>query len=345
MPALELPLGPVMLDVAATRLTGEDRRRLSHPFVGAVILFARNYESPEQIAELTREIRELREPHLLIGVDHEGGRVQRFRASYTPIPPMASFGKVWDRDRARALRGAQAAGYIIALELAGSGVDFTFAPVLDLDYSHSGVIGDRSFHRNPETVSELATAFIAGLARGGLTAVGKHFPGHGYVEADSHVAVPVDPRRLDEIRAQDMLPYRRLSPLLGGVMPAHVIYVNVDPSPAGFSRFWLQQILRGELGFDGTIFSDDLSMEGASVAGNIVERGRSALEAGCDVAVVCNNAVSADALLANLAYAPTSGLERRLARLRARPLFPTLPAARADAQYAEARGELAAAII
>jgi beta-N-acetylhexosaminidase len=344
MHPLELPLGPVMLDVLGTRLTEEDRKRLTHPLVGAVILFARNYSSPEQLAELTREIRELREPQLLIGVDHEGGRVQRFRTSYTRIPPMGTFGQSWERDPDNATRGAQAAGYIIALELAGSGVDFTFAPVLDLDYGRSSVIGDRSFHRDPEAVSELATAFIAGLARGGLTAVGKHFPGHGYAEADSHVAMPVDARTIDEIRSRDMLPYRRLAQVLGGVMPAHVTYVNVDPAPAGFSRFWLQQILRGELGFDGAIFSDDLSMEGAALAGGIVQRAAAALGAGCDVAVVCNKPAAADALLAGLSYSSSKALDARLARLRARAVFTNLAAVRAHAQYAEAQDHLAAAI-
>src|SRR5689334_6760079 len=269
MPGTELPLGPVMIDVAGTQLSDDDRIRLSHPHVGAVILFSRNYESPEQIAELTAEIRGLRNPALVIGVDQEGGRVQRFRSGYTPIPAMGMLGKIWEQDREAALRRVQAAGFIVAVELAASGVDFTFAPVLDLNYGRSAVIGDRAFHRDPDAVSELATALIAGLARGGLTAVGKHFPGHGYANQDSHVAMAIDARTLGEIRAQDLIPYSRLVPLLGGVMPAHVTYVNVDPFPAGFSKFWLQTILRGELSFQGAIFSDDLSMEAATAAGGI----------------------------------------------------------------------------
>jgi len=340
-----LPLGPVMLDVAGKVLSDEDRARLRHPHVGAVILFARNYESPEQIAQLTAEIRSLRAPELLIGVDQEGGRVQRFRAGYTTIPSMGELGRDWDRDRTQAFARAQAAGFLIAAELASSGVDFSFTPVLDLDFGRSGVIGDRAFHADPEAVTELATALIAGLARGGLTAVGKHFPGHGYAHEDSHVAIPVDPRSLDEIRARDLVPYQRLALVLGGVMPAHVSYPNVDPHPAGFSSFWLQRILREELRFDGAIFSDDLSMEGASVAGGIVARAEAALGAGCDMAVVCNRPAAADELLAGLRSTPGPGLGERLARLRARPTYASLSAARADAQYASAQTELAAAPI
>jgi beta-N-acetylhexosaminidase len=343
MSGTALPLGPVMVDVAGTRVSEDDRRRLLHPHVGAVILFSRNYESPEQIAELAAEIRGLRDPALLIGVDHEGGRVQRFRSGYTPIPAMGALGEDWEQDREAASRRVQAAGFIVAVELAASGVDFTFAPVLDLNYGRSAVIGDRAFHRDPNAVSELATALIAGLARGGLTAVGKHFPGHGYASEDSHVAMPVDARTLEEIRAQDLIPYSRLVPLLGGVMPAHVTYVNVDPFPAGFSRFWLQTILRGQLGFEGAIFSDDLSMEAATAGGGIVQRAEAALSAGCDVAVVCNKPASADELLAGLRVPPNEKLQARLARLRARPTFATLAAARRDPQYAQAQQDLAAA--
>lgn len=332
-----------MLDVAGTTLSDEDRKRLRHPHVGAVILFARNYESPEQLAQLTAEIRSLRAPELLIGVDQEGGRVQRFRTGYTAIPSMGELGRTWDRDRSHALGRTQAAGFLIAAELAASGVDFSFAPVLDLDYGRSGVIGDRAFHADPEAVTELAAALIAGLARGGLTAVGKHFPGHGYAQEDSHVAIPVDTRTLDEIRARDLVPYQRLALVLGGVMPAHVSYSSVDPDPAGFSSFWLQRILREELRFDGAIFSDDLSMEGASVAGGVVARAQAALRAGCDMAVMCNRPAAADELLAGLRSMPNPKLGERLARLRARPTYISLAAARGDAQYASAQTELAAA--
>ena len=340
---IALPLGPVMLDVAGKSLADDDRARLLHPAVGAVILFARNYESPEQIAQLTAAIRVLRTPELLICVDHEGGRVQRFRTGYTRIPPMADLGRGWDRDPAAARRRAEAAGFLIAAELAASGVDFSFTPVLDLDFGRSGVIGDRAFHTDPVAVGELAGALIAGLARGGVSSVGKHFPGHGYAHEDSHVAIPVDPRSLDEIRARDLIPYQRLAAVLGGVMPAHVAYPNVDPHPAGFSSFWLQDILRGELRFDGAVFSDDLSMEGASVAGSIVARAQTALRAGCDMAVVCNQPAAADELLAGLEVVQSVPRDQRLTRLRARGVYPSLSAARRDALYAEAQTELAAA--
>ena len=336
----QLPLGPVMVDVAGKSLSEEDRARLLHASVGAVILFARNYESPEQIAGLTAEIRALREPELLISVDHEGGRVQRFRAGYTAIPPMAELGRQWDNDPTGAVQRAQAAGFVIAAELAASGIDFSFTPVLDLNLGRSSVIGDRAFHADPNAVSELAGALVRGLARGGVGAVAKHFPGHGYAHEDSHVAFPVDRRSLDEIRAHDLVPYRRLASRLAGVMPAHVAYPSVDSSPAGFSSFWLQQILRGELAFDGVIFTDDLSMEGASVAGGIVARAQAALQAGCDMALVCNKPASADELLAGLKVAQDTRRNERLARLRAKPTYPSLSEARADTRYAAALREL-----
>jgi beta-N-acetylhexosaminidase len=336
-----LPLGPVMLDVAGKTLVDEDRERLLHPGVGAVILFARNYESPEQVAQLTAEIRALRKPELLIGVDHEGGRVQRFRAGYTTIPPMAELGRHWDRDPGAARLRAEAAGFLIGAEITASGVDFSFTPVLDLDFGRSKVIGDRAFHSNPIAVSELAGALIAGLTHAGVSSVGKHFPGHGYAQEDSHIAVPVDQRGLDEIRAHDLVPYVRLVSMLAGVMPAHVTYPSADAEPAGFSSFWLQCILRGELGFNGAIFSDDLSMEGAAVAGGIVARAQAALRAGCDIAVVCNKPASADELLAGLDAAPSAQRDERLAKLRARTIYPDLAAVRQDARYAEAQSNLA----
>jgi len=334
---IRAPLGPVMLDVAGTRLTDEDRTRLSHPLVGGVILFQRNYDSPEQIAALNADIRALRAPELLIAVDQEGGRVQRFRAGYTPIPPMAELGALWDVDRAAACDRAEKAGFVIATELTASGVDFSFAPVLDIGYGSSRVIGDRAFHRDPEAVSELAAALIAGLARGGAGAVGKHFPGHGFAAEDSHVAIPVDPRPLSAIRAADLSPYRRLRGELAGVMPAHVIYPEVDPMPAGFSRVWLQQVLRREIGFEGVIFSDDLSMEAAAVAGDIVARANTALAAGCDMVLVCNRPEAADALLAHLAWHADAAREERVARLRARAAHSSLAQARADPAYQLAR--------
>ena len=284
-----MTLGPVMLDLAGLVLTAEERERLRHPSSGGVILFARNFESPSQLRVLTTEISALRRPELLIAVDHEGGRVQRFQQGFTRIPPMRSLGERWetDTDHAKALAGAM--GYVIAVELRSHGVDFSFAPVLDVDFGSSSVIGDRAFSDEPAAIAVLAGAFVAGLTAGGAASVGKHFPGHGYVKADSHVAAPVDDRSLAEIEANDLQPYRGLiAHGLAGVMPAHVIYPAVDPRPAGFSSVWLKDILRGRLAFDGMIFSDDLSMEGASAAGGPKERALAAREAGCDMVLLCN---------------------------------------------------------
>ncbi|MCP5279303.1 MAG: beta-N-acetylhexosaminidase [Thiobacillus sp.] len=319
-----LPLGPVMADVAGLALTQEERDRLLHPMVGGVILFKRNYESPEQVAALCREIHALRSPHLLIGVDHEGGRVQRFREGFTPIPAMGAIGEVWDGHPQRARRLARDAGYVMGAELRAAGVDFSFAPVLDLDYGSSGVIGSRAFHRNAQAVAELGHAVALGLQEAGMSAVGKHFPGHGFVAADSHLAVPVDERGLADMEFADILPFRQLIDLgLAGIMPAHVIYPRVDPLPAGFSRRWLKEILRGQYGFEGVIFSDDLTMEGASVAGGITERALAALNAGCDMVLVCNRPDLADTLLERLQWnlPPVSLI--RLARMHGRPHPPS----------------------
>ncbi|HCX32262.1 MAG TPA: beta-N-acetylhexosaminidase [Rhodocyclaceae bacterium] len=317
-----IPLGRLMLDLASTTLAPEERERLRHPLVAGVILFARNYASPAQLAALTREIHALREPSLLIAVDQEGGRVQRFRDGFTLLPAMAALGSLWERDALAARAAAEALGTVLAGELRAQGVDLSFAPVLDLDYGPSTVIGDRALHRDPEAVCALAGALLDGLARAGMQGVGKHFPGHGWVAADSHVAVPVDPRSLDELEARDILPYRRLAGRLGGVMPAHVIYERCDAMPAGFSAFWLQRVLREELGFRGVVFSDDLSMEGARMAGGIVERAEAADAAGCDVVLVCN-APEAAALLLDRWHPPHSAaLAQRLAALvprRSRP--------------------------
>ena len=341
MSARRLPLGPVMLDVAGQALTDADRERLLHPATGGVILFARNYVSPEQVKALAAEIKALRIPELLIAVDHEGGRVQRFRQGYTPIPPMAAFGAEWNENPAGAVRKANAAGYIIALELAASTVDFSFTPVLDLDFGHpGGAIGDRAFHSDPAAVIQLAGALVRGLAQGGMAAVGKHFPGHGFVAADSHVEMPIDSRSLAQIRAADLLPYVQLARELAAVMPAHVVYPSVDKLPAGFSRTWLHNILRGDIGFDGVIFSDDLSMEAASVAGDVVARAEAALSAGCDMVLVCNRPQSADALLAGLSHAVDERSEERLTRMRTRHAFDGLAAARADPRYQAAVDQL-----
>ncbi len=293
-----MTLGPVMLDVGGLGLTAEERERLRHPSAGGVILFARNFESPSQLRSLTAEIRALRRPELLIAVDHEGGRVQRFQQGFTRIPPMRSLGDRWETDAAQARVLSEAMGYVIAVELRSHGVDFSFAPVLDVDFGSSSVIGDRAFSDEPGAIAALAGAFVAGLTAGGAASVGKHFPGHGYVKADSHVDVPLDARSLAEIEAADLQPYRSLiAHGLAGVMPAHVIYPAVDRQPAGFSSVWLKGILRGRLAFDGMIFSDDLSMEGASVAGGPNERALAALEAGCDMVLLCNAPQAAAELL------------------------------------------------
>ena len=325
-----MSLGPAMIDVQGLELTAQDREMLRHPRVGGVILFARNFESPRQVLELTRAIRAARTPALPICVDHEGGRVQRFRKGFTPIPPMRALGKLHGRDPAAAREAARGCGYAIGAELQAHGVDFSFTPVLDVDYGESGVIGDRAFHREPEVIAELAGALVDGLAAAGSLGVGKHFPGHGYVRADSHHEIPVDERPMEEIRKADLVPFARLASRLAGVMPAHVIYPEVDDKPAGFSRVWLQDVLRRELRFDGVIFSDDLSMEGAKAAGGVVERADAALEAGCDMVLLCNDPKSAGVLLEGLErrrVAPALG--RRLDRLRGRAITPAALAASA----------------
>lgn len=290
-----LSLGPMMIDIAGQTLSTLDIERLTHPLVGGVILFTRNYRDRAQLTALCKEIHALRSPQLLIAIDHEGGRVQRCREEFTLIPAMRKLGALWDSDTKQACENAKAIGYLLAAELRECGVDFSFTPVLDLDWARSGVIGDRAFHRNPQAVTELAGAFIEGLQAAGMRCCGKHFPGHGWVAADSHVDIPVDERTLSDM-TDDLLPYRHLS--LDAVMPAHVIYPEVDSRPAGFSPVWLKK-LREEFAFDGVIFSDDLSMEGASVAGDIIARANAAWTAGCDVILVCNAPEDVGVLLQN----------------------------------------------
>jgi beta-N-acetylhexosaminidase len=314
-----MTLGPVMLDVAGFTLTPEERERLRHPLTGGVILFARNYQSPAQIEVLVRDIHQLRQPPLLVAVDHEGGRVQRFREGFTSLPAVARFGEVYDENPKRGRRLAETAGWLMAAELRAVGVDFSFAPVLDVGRGISRVIGDRSFHASPEAVADLAHAYMVGMHRAGMAATGKHFPGHGGVEADSHVDVPIDERRYQDIYMEDIVPFERMIHFgLEGIMPAHVIFPKVDPQPAGFSRFWLQQVLRGELGFEGVIFSDDLSMEGAKSAGGVVERARAALDAGCDMVLVCNDPAAAGKLLDGLGQHDNPVALLRLARMHGR---------------------------
>jgi beta-N-acetylhexosaminidase len=316
MRRVKLPLGPVVLDPAGLALSDDDRRRLLHPAAGGVILFAHNYESPEQLLALTEEISRLRDPELPVCVDHEGGRVQRFAQGFTRIPPMRQLGVLWDRNRDAARGAAHAVGVVIAAELAAVGVDFSFTPVLDLDYGTSAVIGHRAFHFDPTAVAALAVRLIEGLATGGMAAVGKHFPGHGFVAADSHHAVPRDERSANDLFRKDLLPYdAAIKAGLAAVMPAHVVYTQADAEPAGYSRYWLQEVLRGKLGFGGLIFSDDLSMEGASTAGGVAERARAALAAGCDQVLLCQKPAAQEELLEALAGTPL-GTPERVERMR-----------------------------
>jgi beta-N-acetylhexosaminidase len=325
-----------MVDVAGLSLTDAERVRLAHPLVGAVILFARNYASPEQLAALTADIHALRTPALLIAVDHEGGRVQRFQSGFTRIPPMRRLGAIHDRNPELAGNLAAALGVVLGAELKRHGVDFSFTPCVDLDFGASSVIGDRAFHGDPAVIGTLALRLMEGLGRVGMGAVAKHFPGHGFVKADSHHDVPVDERPLADIERLDMAPYRALIPAgLAGVMPAHVIYPQVDARPAGFSRVWLGDILRGRLGFDGLIFSDDLSMEGARVAGDILGRAHAAFDAGCDMVLVCNAPEAAEDLLARL---EPVGLDRARAE-RMRPDGDPHAYATAHAAVMEAAGQ------
>jgi beta-N-acetylhexosaminidase len=314
-----LPRGPLMLDVAGLELTGAERDRLAHPLVGGVILFSRNYAAPAQLRSLTASIRARRDPPLLIGVDHEGGRVQRFRDGFSELPPMRLLGEQWDRDPAAAAMAAERTGACIATELSAHGIDFSFTPVLDLDYGNSAVIGNRALHRNPNAVAHLAWALCRGLRAGGMAAVGKHFPGHGFVRADSHAQLPVDERPLAALEKDDLVPFAVLVRLgIEGIMPAHVVFAAVDSLPAGFSRCWLQDVLRGRLGFDGLIFSDDLSMAGARAGGDIVARAEAADAAGCDMVLVCNDPDAADALLSRWRPAARPDLARRVARMALR---------------------------
>ena len=285
-----MSLGPVMLDIEGLTLSPADRDLLREPAVGGVILFTRNYESPDQIADLVAEIRALRRPPLLIAVDHEGGRVQRFREGFTVMPPMRRIGREYDRDAEAGLVAAREAGWLIGSELRAVGIDLCFAPCVDLDWGISEIIGNRAFHRRPEIVADLANAFSRGLRSAGMAAVAKHFPGHGAVLADSHLKLPVD-RREYGILLDDMRPYERLvsNGSIAGVMLAHIVYEKIEAQPAGFSEYWIQRELRGRIGFGGAVFSDDLSMKATASYGSMAERARLSLEAGCDMVLVCND--------------------------------------------------------
>jgi beta-N-acetylhexosaminidase len=308
------PHAPVVLDVAGTALDAADRRRLEHPLTGGLILFARNWENRRQLVELTAEIKSIR-PDVLISVDHEGGRVQRFRTDgFTHLPPMRALGELWMRDALTATDAATAAGYVLGAELRACGVDLSFTPVLDLDHGASGVIGDRAFHRDARVATLLAKSLMHGLLLSGMANCGKHFPGHGFVKADSHTEVPIDKRSLKAILADDAKPYEWLSTSLSSVMPAHVIYPKVDVHPAGFSPRWLKDILRQQLGFNGAIFSDDLSMEGArridGVQIGYADAAAVALNAGCDLVLLCNQSQGEGREVDDL----LEGLERSLAQ-------------------------------
>jgi beta-N-acetylhexosaminidase len=331
-----------MGDVEGLVLTEADRERLMHPLMGGVILFARNYADPAQLKALTASIRALRTPHLTIVVDQEGGRVQRFHDGFTIIPPMRAVGAAWQKNPQHGLALAHAVGVVIGTEMVAHGLDFSFAPVLDLDWGGSTVIGDRSFGREPATVAALAGEVIAGLAAVGVASCAKHFPGHGFVKADSHHEIPRDTRPFADIAGDDMLPFKLLADQFDSVMPAHIIFEQVDPMPAGFSWHWLKNVLRDQLGFRGVIFSDDLTMEGASVVGGDVARAMAALNAGCDMVLLCNDQSRCGALLAGLVaegVSPSEAQSSHLTRMHAKRT-----ASLSDPAYVRAKAVVAAAV-
>ncbi|MEE9265097.1 MAG: beta-N-acetylhexosaminidase [Gammaproteobacteria bacterium] len=314
-----MTLGPVMLGIPGPRLGADDRELLAHPATGGVILFDRNYRDPCQLAELAAEIHALREPRLLIAVDQEGGRVQRFRSQFTRLPAPACFGALYDDDREAAARLTRDCGWLMAAELRACGVDFSFAPALDLRTRESVVIGDRALHRDAEVVAILARAFMTGMGSAGMCAVGKHFPGHGSVEGDSHHTLPVDDRDLETLRVADMLVFERMIHYgLPAVLAAHVVYPKVDTRPAGYSRAWLQRVLRGELGFTGAVFSDDLGMAGASLAGGATAQAALALDAGCDMVLLCNDRAAAESVIEDNPHGESALRSARLARMHGR---------------------------
>jgi beta-N-acetylhexosaminidase len=333
-----IPRGPLVVDIAGTVMTAAEEARLLHPLVGGVILFTRNFTSRKQLSALTKRIHALRTPSLLIAVDHEGGRVQRFRTDgFTSLPSMRTLGIEWLNDPMRAMRMATDVGYVLGAELRACGVDLSFTPVLDLDFGVSSVIGDRAFDGDPRVVTMLARALSQGLALAGMGACGKHFPGHGAVAADSHHAIPRDNRSLKKILAHDAAPYQWLGDqVIPSVMPAHVIYTKVDAMPAGFSSKWIKEILRQKLCYDGVVFSDDLTMEGAAVAGDILARARAALQAGCDMALVCNRPDLADDLLSRLTWKSTRRSLSRIERLMPRSVAPDWTSLQKQLAYLEA---------
>jgi beta-N-acetylhexosaminidase len=298
---MQQPIGPVMLDLLGTELSSAEQDLLQHPLVGGVVLFTRNYASPQQLIQLCQAIRQVRSTPLLITVDHEGGRVQRFREGFTRLPSMGYIGKLYDNLPEKAIQLAKACGWIMAAELLAVGIDLSFAPVLDLDRGNNPVISDRAFHRQPAKVITLAQAVLHGMHVAGMASTGKHFPGHGAVKVDSHSDLPIDPRHLEQIMAEDLLPFIELIRLgIDAIMPAHIVFPAVDDKAVAFSKRWLQDILRQQCHFSGIIFSDDLNMKGAESAGNYPERARQALEAGCNMILICNNRPAALCILEHL---------------------------------------------
>ncbi len=311
-----MTLGPVMVDIAGEELTADDRLLLSTPVVGGVILFSRNYHSLEQLEKLVKSIQGIKKPRLLIAVDQEGGRVQRFKDGFTILPSMRRFGEIYDTDHKMSLELARQCGWLMASEIRSTGIDISFAPVLDIDKGISSVIGDRAFHSDPFVVAKISQAFITGMEDAGMQATGKHFPGHGSIAADSHVAMPVDDRSMVEIEMDDLRPFQfMIEAGINALMMAHVIYSRVDPQPAGFSSFWMKTVLRDKMHFQGAIFSDDLSMEGAVIAGSYTQRAISSLNAGCDMILVCNNREAAWAVVKSLQGYENPASSLRLAHL------------------------------
>lgn len=334
-------LGPVMVDLEGPALTAAERELLAHPAVGGVILFRRNFEDPAQLRALVDGIHALRDPHLLVAVDQEGGRVQRFHKGFSQLPPAAWYGWLYKQDRERARRVAELAGWLMAAELRAVGVDFSFAPVLDLGLAPSKVIGDRAFAQRPEEVADLGRAWVRGTQSAGMAAVGKHFPGHGTVAADSHTELPVDARRFQDILMADLVPFARLIRMgLEAIMPAHVVYPEVDSLPAGFSSIWLKGVLRQQLDFQGLIFSDDLSMAAADAGGDYPARARAALQAGCDMVLICNNRPAAETILVSLQNHDDPTAHLRYVRLHGRGGEP-LSRLRLDPRWHQAVRELA----
>ena len=331
-----MTLGPLMVDIAGTELTAIDREVLAHPLIGSVILFSRNYLDPAQLRSLVDQIQSVRSPALLIAVDQEGGRVQRFRAGFSALPPLRRIGQTYDSDPQQGLAMARALGWLMAAELLACGLDFSFAPCVDLDYGLSEIIGDRAFHARANVVATLAVAYIHGMRDAGMAATAKHFPGHGAVVADSHLALPVDRRELIDLD-EDLLPYRRLiANGLPAVMVAHVLFPAVDPVPASFSQRWITQELRHGLQFGGLVFADDLTMAGAAAVGDLPARAGRALAAGCDVLPVCNDRAGVERLLDHLEPRIEPASQLRLIRMRGRRQ-PGLERLEASAAWRSAR--------